>query len=99
MISEDAQNKIDSILRQTGSDSMTQDDIEYANALGVSPETNCDCYKLAQNVLIERVSIDSTQSDTLSRLNKLAVAEGCLLAEKKPEIHMARIIVIGGELS
>lgn len=99
MISEDAQNKTDSILRQSDSDSMTQDEIDFANALGVTPESECDCYLLAQNVLLERVSKDSNLKYTLSRLRMLADANDCSLSDKQPVIKPARILVIGGGLS
>ncbi|TVO35080.1 hypothetical protein [Vibrio algivorus] len=99
MISEDAQNKTDSILRQSDSDSMTQDEIDFANALGVTPESDCDCYKLAQNVLLERVSKDSNLKYTLTRLRMLADANECSLSDKQPVIKPARILVIGGGLS
>ncbi|WP_165312989.1 hypothetical protein [Vibrio ziniensis] len=99
MISEDAQNQIDSILRNSGSESMTQEEIDFANAINVSPENDCDYYKVAQSVLLERVSMDSNKRFTLVRLDKLAEANGCSLdTTKKPIIKPARIPVIGGGL-
>lgn len=99
MISEDAQNKTDSILRSCGSDSMLTEEIQFANDLGVTPESECDCYKLAQNVLLERVSKDSNLKYTLTRLRMLADANDCSLSDKQPVIKPARILVIGGGLS
>lgn len=96
MISEDAQNHIDTILRQSGSDSMTQDEIDFANAINANPESQCDYYKFAQNVLVERASVDSNQKYTLVRLKKLADAAGCSLSDKEPVVRPARILVIGG---
>lgn len=98
MISEDAQNKTDSILRQSGSDSMTQDEINFANAMGITAESECDCYKLAHQVLIERVSMDSNQGDTLVRVHRLANANGCSLSNEQPTVNPARIPVIGGSI-
>lgn len=96
MISEDSQNSIDSILRNSGSQSMTQDEIDFANAVNANPIGECECYKFAHTVLIERVSMDSNLSYTISRLKKLAEANGCSLSDKQPIVKAARIPIVGG---
>tara|TARA_Y100000588_G_scaffold373413_1_gene447224 strand:- start:423 stop:719 length:297 start_codon:yes stop_codon:yes gene_type:complete len=96
MISEDSQIKTDKILRNSGSTAMNQDEIDYANALNANPITDCECYQLAQTVLIERVSKDSNKAYTLTRLKKLAEANGCSLSNKQPTLKAARIPIVGG---
>ncbi|MGD1335043.1 hypothetical protein ACP6H1_21750 [Vibrio harveyi] len=96
MISEEAQIKTDKILRTCGSTSMTMDEIDFANAINANPEDDCDCYKLAQKVLIGRVSQDSNKSYMLSRLKVLAEANGCSLTNEQPTLKAARIPIVGG---
>ncbi len=96
MISEDAQITIDTILRNCGSMSMTQEEIDFANMLNADPQNDCDCYKLAETVLVERVSQDSNKKYTLVRLKALSEANGCALSNKQPTVKAARIPIIGG---
>ncbi len=98
MISEDAQITIDKILRNCGSQSMTQEEIDFANAVNADPESEEDCYQFAQKVLIERVSQDSNKRFTLIRLKVLAEANGYSLSDKQPVVKPARIPIIGGGL-
>ncbi|EHJ9961298.1 hypothetical protein [Vibrio parahaemolyticus] len=96
MISEDSQILIDTILRNCGTESMTQEEIDFANAINADPEGECECYQFSQNVLVERVSQDSNKRFTLVRLKALAEANGCSLTDKKPVVKEARIPIIGG---
>ncbi|EPE2695897.1 hypothetical protein ACSHDS_002823 [Vibrio alginolyticus] len=96
MISEDSQILIDTILRNCGTESMTQEEIDFANATNANPEGECECYQFSQSVLVERVSQDSNKRFTLVRLKALAEANGCSLTDKKPVVKEARIPIIGG---
>ncbi len=96
MISEDSQILIDTILRNCGTESMTQEEIDFANAINANPEGECECYQFSQSVLVERVSQDSNKRFTLVRLKALAEANGCSLTDKKPVVKEARIPIIGG---
>ncbi|EOD9553471.1 hypothetical protein [Vibrio parahaemolyticus] len=96
MISEDSQIRIDTILRNCGTESMTQEEIDFANAINANPEGECECYQFSQSVLVERVSQDSNKRFTLIRLKALAEANGCSLTDKKPVVKEARIPIIGG---
>ncbi|EXJ31222.1 hypothetical protein [Vibrio parahaemolyticus] len=96
MISEDSQILIDTILRNCGTESMTQEEIDFANAINADPKGECECYQFSQNVLVERVSQDSNKRFTLVRLKALAEANGCSLTDKKPVVKEARIPIIGG---
>ena len=98
MISEDSQITIDTILRNCGSQSMTQEEIDFANAVNANPQGEEECYQFAQKVLIERVSMDSNKRFTLTRLKALAEANGYSLSDKQPVVKPARIPIIGGGL-
>lgn len=98
MISEGSLIRIDTILRNCGSQSMTQEEVDFANAINANPEGECECYQFAQKVLIERVSQDSNKRFTLVRLKALAEANGCSLSDKQPIVKPARIPIIGGGL-
>lgn len=98
MISEDSQICIDNILRNCGSETMQQEEIDFANAINANPEGECECYQFAQKVLLERVSMDSNKRFMLLRLKALAEANGCSLSDKQPVVKPARIPIIGGGL-
>ncbi|MFV0448071.1 MAG: hypothetical protein ACK5MF_06370 [Vibrio sp.] len=98
MISEDAQITIDTILRNCGSQSMTQKEIDFANAVNANPDGEEECYQFAQKVLLERVSQDSNKRFMLVRLKALAEANGYSLSDKQPTVKPARIPIIGGGL-
>ncbi|MCG9699637.1 hypothetical protein L1D19_05760 [Vibrio natriegens] len=98
MISEDSQVRIDNILRNCGSETMQQPEIDFANAINANPEGECECYQFAQKVLLERVAMDSNKRFMLLRLKALAEANGCSLSDKQPVVKPARIPIIGGGL-
>lgn len=73
-------------------------EIEYLNAIGAEVVEPCDNYKVAQTVLLDRLKNQTGERNysQLSRLKKLAEANGCQLDDKKPEAKQNQTVRIYG---
>lgn len=88
--------EINNILKLCGVSRLSDSEIDYLNAIETTITEDCDYYKTAQTVLLDRMRNESCKSNALARLNRLAETNGCQLQQKEPEKPAAIPIYVGG---
>lgn len=96
MLTEENLIKIDNILRSSGTTALSNQEIDFLNAVGTGIATDCDHYSLAQKVALERLKHQLCDRGVLSRLKQVAIAAGCALLDKKPQKPKPVIPLFGG---
>ncbi|MDG3034179.1 hypothetical protein P7245_22390 [Vibrio parahaemolyticus] len=89
MLSEENVIEINKILVLCNAPRLNEkSEIKYLNAIGAEIIEPCDNYKISQTVLLDRLKNQTGERNysQLSRLKKLAEANGCTLTDKKPEV-------------
>lgn len=98
MLTEENIVEINTILKLCGIARMTDSEIDYLNAIGTTITDDCDKYKTAQTIILDRLRNKTCNGNSMSRLYHLASADGCSLKEKEPEKPAATVMMLGGRL-